>query len=250
MSDLLDAPPLVPEAPAAAPLAHDSPLVKAWAERLGGIPARRIVLDPAPGTATAGDQERCGGLCELIDGTLVEKAASTLSSTVGLEVGTDLGVFLRSNREPGGRRTGIITGADGFWWVPRADGRRLRLRAPDVSYLSRRRYPPGGIPRTGYPAVGPDLVIEVLSPWNTAAEIAEKLRNFFAAGTVRAWVIDPETRTAEVYDRPEDPTPVPAAGTLDAGPALPGFTVNLPALFAAADEALGEDPGEAAGEEE
>jgi hypothetical protein len=46
--------------------------------RLGGIPLERIWVHPAPGTATENDlieaeaRESC--LCELVDGTLVEKA--------------------------------------------------------------------------------------------------------------------------------------------------------------------------------
>jgi len=46
--------------------------------RLGGIPLERIWFHPAPGTATEKDvieaEERENRLCELVDGTLVEKA--------------------------------------------------------------------------------------------------------------------------------------------------------------------------------
>ena len=77
--------------------------------------------------------------------------------------------------------------------------------------------------------------MEVLSPNNTAGEIALKLRQLFAAGTTRAWVVDPLAETADVYDAADAPVPVPAGGALDAAPALPGFVVNLPELFAAAD---------------
>ena len=48
-----------------------------WLAELGDIPPDRIVFDPWPGTATEGDllrlAERDKRLCELIDGTLVEK---------------------------------------------------------------------------------------------------------------------------------------------------------------------------------
>jgi hypothetical protein len=46
--------------------------------RLGGIPLERIWFHPAPGTATEKDvleaEARENRLCELVDGTLVEKA--------------------------------------------------------------------------------------------------------------------------------------------------------------------------------
>ena len=47
-------------------------------KRLGGIPLDRIWFHPAPGTATEKDVIEAEGrenrLCELVDGTLVEKA--------------------------------------------------------------------------------------------------------------------------------------------------------------------------------
>jgi hypothetical protein len=46
-------------------------------DQLGGIPPERVHLTPAPGTATEKDilemEARGGPICELIDGTLVEK---------------------------------------------------------------------------------------------------------------------------------------------------------------------------------
>ena len=241
MPGLLDAPPAPPSAPPDRPaLTHASPEVRAWAARLGGIPVDRIVLDPPPGTATEADWERVrrrGKLCELIDGVLVEKAVSYFSSSVGAEIIILLGAFLNANRGPDGRRAGFVAGEQGFVRLRLPGVDRLRARGPDVSFVRRDRFPGGRLPRTGYPEIAPDLVVEVLSPRNTADEIAEKLRNFFAAGTVRAWVIDPLAETAESYDAAENPAAVPATGTLDAGPALPGFAVSLPALFAAADAA-------------
>ena len=115
-----------------------------------------------------------------------------------------------------------------------------------MSFVRRDRFPGGRLPRTGYPTLAPDLVVEVLSPDNTDEEIAEKLRNFFAAGTTRAWVIDPLTRTAQTYAAPDAPVPVSESGALDAAPALPGFTVRLAELFAHADEAPDGPDGEEA----
>ena len=56
-------------------------LATTWEQRLadlGNVPADRILTQPVPGTATFEDvvraNDRDGRLCELIDGTLVEKA--------------------------------------------------------------------------------------------------------------------------------------------------------------------------------
>jgi hypothetical protein len=58
--------------------------------RLGGIPLERIWFHPAPGTATEKDvveaEERQNRLCELVDGTLVEKAIGFDESRLAIEL--------------------------------------------------------------------------------------------------------------------------------------------------------------------
>src|SRR2546430_11465144 len=80
-------------------------------ERLGDIPAYRILLDPPPGTATEEDifdvRRRDGRLCELVDGVLVEKAMGLRESILA---GALLAI-LRAFVVP--RNLGIIAGADG-----------------------------------------------------------------------------------------------------------------------------------------
>src|ERR1051325_9599125 len=55
-------------------------------DRLGGIPLDRILMNPAPGTATEADLEALedkGPICELIDGVLVEKAMGFYEARLG-----------------------------------------------------------------------------------------------------------------------------------------------------------------------
>src|SRR4029077_9574158 len=58
--------------------------------RLGGIPLERIWFHPAPGTATEKDviqaEARENRLCELVDGTLVEKAMGFEESRIAIEL--------------------------------------------------------------------------------------------------------------------------------------------------------------------
>ena len=44
----------------------------------------------------------------------------------------------------------------------------------------------------------PELVIEVLSPSNTASEMRDKRKLCLANGSVEFWVVDPEQREVEV----------------------------------------------------
>jgi Uma2 family endonuclease len=82
-------------------------------------------------------------------------------------------------------------------------------------------------------SVAPGLVVEVLSPTNTKAEIDRKLRELFAAGCKLAWVIDPESRSAKVYSSATRFKELSADGVLDGGKILPGFKLPLADLFAA-----------------
>ncbi|NNJ26802.1 Uma2 family endonuclease [Alienimonas chondri] len=209
----------------------------ALAARFGGIDPQRVLLDPPPGTATVEDMEcarrETGRLCEILDGTLVEKAVSWFASQVAMELARLLGNWLDAHRGPNGRRLGYVAGPDGFFHLEGEPMVTPRLRAPDVSYVSRTRFPDGRFPRTGYPTLAPNLVVEILSPGNTAGEMRQKRANFFAAGTVRVWQIDPLTESAEMFDpaAADESIAVPVGGTLDAGEALPGFAMKLTDLF-------------------
>ncbi len=193
---------------------------------LGGVPAERVLTKPAPGTATEADVDdarRRGRLCELIDGTLVEKAMGSLSSLLALELGRLLGNF---NAE---HRLGVLTGADGFLKF-----RPDLLRAPDLTFIPWSAFPNGELPTDAYWSVKPALVVEVLSPNNTKPEIDRKLGEMFAAGCKLAWVIDPATKTARVHTSAARSRPLDESGTLDGGKVLPGFKIALADLFAAA----------------
>ena len=74
--------------------------------------------------------------------------------------------------------------------------------------------------------------MEILSRSNTAAEMAAKRQDYFAAGVRLVWEIEPELRSARVYTDPDTFTTVPETGTLDGGAVLPGFSLPLADLFA------------------
>jgi len=45
----------------------------------------------------------------------------------------------------------------------------------------------------------PDLVVEVLSPWNWVADRRRKFQVYAKAGVREYWIVDPEARTIELY---------------------------------------------------
>jgi Uma2 family endonuclease len=75
------------------------------------------------------------------------------------------------------------------------------------------------------------LAVEILSPSNTAEEMARKRREYFAAGTRLVWEVEPELRNVTVYTAPEQSTVVTVDQCLDGGPVLPGFTLSVREWF-------------------
>jgi Uma2 family endonuclease len=194
--------------------------------QLGDIPLERIRTKPAPGTATEADliaalEAPRKRICELVDGVLVEKPLGSKEGFLGGIIVQWMWNFV----EP--RDSGVVIPADG----------PLRLwlglvRIPDVSFISWDRIPGGEFPDTPVARLVPNLAIEVLSKSNTKREMERKLREYFQAGVQLVWLIDPKTRTAQVYTSPDQMKRIDKEGTLDGGTVLPGFKLSLQKLFA------------------
>ena len=198
-------------------------------ERLGGIPADRVRMSPAPGTATELDliraNDRVGPICELIDGTLVEKTMGQEESGLAVRLIIFLGNFVLQYK------LGKIFGADG--------PSRLfpgQVRLPDVWFVTRERMRSLTDRKAPILDLAPDLAVEVLSKSNTNAEMERKLREYFAAGTRLVWYVDPKTRTVRAFTSPDSVITLNDDQTLDGGEVLPGFTLNLRELFAEFDD--------------
>ena len=195
-------------------------------ERLGDIPAAHVLLQPSPGNATVADlirvNDRKVRLCELVEGTLVEKAVGFESAYIAGLIVTALNLFVRP------RRLGIVTPPDAPFEL---FGGMVRL--PDAAFTSWDRIPGRRRPKEPVPRLVPDLAVEVLSPSNTPAEIRRKLSEYFEAGVRLAWVVDPKKKkTVRVHASADRSTLLREGQSLDGGDVLPGFTLSLRDLFA------------------
>ncbi len=189
--------------------------------KLGGVPLDRIIMNPAPGTATEKDLARWSGpICELIDGVLVEKAMGTREDMLALYIARLMGNVVDA------KDLGVVLGGQGYIKFHRG-----LIRAPDVTFIPWSSMPNGELPKEAYWAVTPGLIVEVLSPGNRRAEIDRKLAEFFTLGCPLAWIIDPKTQTARVYTAPKTYVEFDSTGILDANPVLPGFKLALAETF-------------------
>ena len=99
------------------------------------------------------------------------------------------------------------------------------VRAADAAFLSHDRAPdPAPL---GYPALAPDLVVEVLSPGDRAGEVQSKVSDWLNAGSRLVWILDPGRRRAIIY-RADGSVDLPGEhDALDGEDVLPGFTCPL-----------------------
>jgi Uma2 family endonuclease len=193
-------------------------------EQLGGISPRRVLLKPPPGKATEKDllrhMDRTGRPCELVEGTLVEKAMGYNESDIAAEL------LMHMRQHAKKHKLGRVTGeAATMRLMPRL------VRLPDVAFVRQDRFPGGQLPDEPIPDLFPDLAVEVLSKSNTAGEIRRKLKEYFLAGTTLAWIVDPKKRQVVVHTAPDVFTVLTEKDTLHGGDLLPGFTLAVAGLF-------------------
>ena len=99
------------------------------------------------------------------------------------------------------------------------------VRAADVAFLRKDRA--GAIPSSGYAAIAPDLVAEILSPGDRPGEVLAKVAEWLDAGTTLVWIVDPQRRAAQMYGSDGDLTVLDADGRLDGQHVIPGFSCAL-----------------------
>ena len=103
------------------------------------------------------------------------------------------------------------------------------VRAADILYISNERL--AGREPSGYLDVAPELVVEVLSPEDRWSEVTAKLDDYFSAGVLAVWVVDPGRRKIFVYQSPSSARSLGVGEVLEDPEILPGFSLPLADLF-------------------
>lgn len=193
------------------------------AERFGDIPATRICLNPAPGTATEDDVIRFqeGGDClyELVDGTMIAKDMGTYESHIGGMIYGLLFVYLRQNP------IGIVIPADGMFRL-----RSANVRLPNVAFIANARLQDAAIRRQKIAGISPNLAIEVISAGNSRKEMDDKLKEYFVSGSQEAWYVYPKKRELHQFVTPQAPQVWQGSAKVTSA-LLPGFELNLAEIF-------------------
>ncbi|HLZ44467.1 MAG TPA: Uma2 family endonuclease [Gemmatimonadales bacterium] len=99
------------------------------------------------------------------------------------------------------------------------------VRAPDVAFVTRERLTQ--IPDTGYAALAPDWIAEILSPNDRPGEVLDKIGQWLSAGVRLVWVIDPQRRHARIYRSDGSIALVGPDDELDGEDVFPGLRCPL-----------------------
>ena len=180
------------------------------------------------GTATLDDLYKEEGKAELINGRIVRFMAS---GDLPSEVSFEIAISLRAHLGVIGR--GIARG-DGLGYAidpPLTNGRQSF--SPDASYYD------GPLPanRMRFVEGPPTFAVEVRSEgdYGPAAELemAAKRADYFEAGTLAVWDVDPLAETVVLYRAAAPTTSIVfrRGDVADAEPAVPGWRIAVDDIF-------------------
>lgn len=114
-------------------------------------------------------------------------------------------------------------------FILHVDEKGVRLmRKPDTAFVAAARVKS---PEEGYYFQAPDLAVEVISPTERIGALRRKLRDYFKYGTQQVWLLYPDEREIVVHTSVDDAKPYRMGDTLTGGDLLPGFSLDIAAVF-------------------
>lgn len=193
------------------------------AQRKGGQP-----MATAPARATIDDLYRVEGKAELIGGRIVEYMATGFRpQEVAANVFIGLKAFGRSTR------TGVGASDNLGYVVAELPSGRESFN-PDASFYSGRM--PSNLMR--FIEGPPTFAVEVRSENDyggyAESEMAAKRDDYFQAGTLAVWDVDPVAEEVRLYlpSDPANPTTFVRGQVAHAGTAVPGWSMPVDDVFA------------------
>ena len=159
---------------------------------------------------------------ELVDGVWLERNMGARVSHISSKLRAKISIHSEQH-VPGF----IVDGDTGFLYPALANGRR---RHPDTAFFRPDQVPNGELPDgwVDYPAA---LIVEVVSPHNTADEIERKIGEWLDGGAERVWVVYAETRHIAIHYPDRHSITLTKSDTLDGEDVFPGFRMKVASIF-------------------
>lgn len=158
---------------------------------------------------------------ELVNGEIIIMSPSGLESEeVALEIARLLSNWVRS------RKLGRVLGSSAGFILPNAT---KDVRAPDASFIRADR-----LKRTtpDYAKGVPDLIFEVKSKTDSLEKLHQKIQVFLELGTQVGVLVDPRTRTMEVYRLGQEKIVLQDGDILTVPDVLPGWELMVSEIWA------------------
>jgi Uma2 family endonuclease len=105
-------------------------------------------------------------------------------------------------------------------------------RSPDLSWIRQSRLNAlRAEQRLPYPQICPDFVLELRSSSDRLSVLMAKMQEYIECGAKLGWLIDPVERRVWVYRPSEKVEALDEPLTLEAGPMMPGFVLDLDPIW-------------------
>ena len=121
------------------------------------------------------------------------------------------------------QRTGVaFDSSTGFHLPNGAD------RSPDVAWILQDRWDAlAPTQKRKFPPLCPDFLVELCSPNDNIKTVHAKMQEYIENGARLGWLIDPETRTVEIYEPGEEVETLYDPQRVAGDPVLPGFSLDM-----------------------
>jgi Uma2 family endonuclease len=161
------------------------------------------------------------GRCELIDGEIIHMApAGAQHGSVTMEIAVRIQGFVSA------KKLGKVYAAETGFTIKRNPD---TVRAADVAFIQSAHLPDAD--HVGFIPGSPDLAIEVCSPSDRWSEVLAKIDQWLAAGATSVWVIDPPSKSIEIYRRDSQSIRYHVGQKITDEPTLPGFELSVEDIF-------------------
>ena len=161
-----------------------------------------------------------GNHYELIKGELLTMPPpGDEHGAVIMNLAVPLAVYVKENN------LGVLRAAEtGFKLESNPD----TVLAPDIAFIARDRVGPKVL---GYRWGAPDLVVEVMSQWDSRPKATRKAELWVELGARSVWVVSPRKRTVEVFRTDGDKKLFHDTDEL-VDDTVPGFRIKVSEIFA------------------
>lgn len=106
------------------------------------------------------------------------------------------------------------------------------VRSPDVSWLKLERWQAlTPEQRKKFLPLCPDFAVELVSETDEIQTTHSKMQEYLTNGLRLGWLIDPETKTVEIYRQNRPVEVLQSPSTLSGEEVLPGFILNLQQIW-------------------